>query len=489
MMQMHLHPITAGTMPASVAALLSRGRDWFCGATAEGSPEEARQKRLEEILAAAEAIMRAADAELRELTQDEQEQMTNHLAEAERIRSELDLRRSMNAWGARQGRRTTPDALPEDRRAVTLGASGRIGVRSADDLFGATLRGERAGYRGAAEFFLPIIKGHVPPRIVAAGAANEGSGTDGGFTLPGFVTAEVYDRMVSQSAFVPYARVYGVRRGQGGAVTIPARDDAEPGTEGVDGAQAQWLGESEPGERRKTKFRAVVLRLKKLAAYVAYTLELEEDSGIALDSYLTTAMGDRHAEGLDQAVVRGTGVGQPLGILNAAATITVGAEGGQTADTLTAANLLNMAARMAPQFWNGARWWVHPTCIPQLSRVAATATTDSGGAASGYGSPMRVVDFDGTTGEWRILGRPVAITDRCSTLGDRGDVIFADMAQYALAMGPQISVARSNAEGWFSAEFDLRAIMRADGQPLVEAAQTLRNSTVTASPFVTLGAR
>jgi hypothetical protein len=81
------------------------------------------------------------------------------------------------------------------------------------------------------------------------------------------------------------------------------------------------------------------------------------------------------------------------------------------------------------------------------------------------------------------------VTDRCSTLGDLGDVVLADLSQYGLGLSPVLSLDRSNAPGWLAAQINLRAIARADGQSPWESPQTPRNGATTVSPFIVLGAR
>ena len=90
-----------------------------------------------------------------------------------------------------------------------------------------------------------------------------------------------------------------------------------------------------------------------------------------------------------------------------------------------------------------------------------------------------------------LFGRPVILSDACQTLGDAGDIYFADLQNsYAVIQkrdGQRIDV---SAHLWF--DYDMTAFrmtFRIDGQSMVRQAITPPNSSVTRSPFVRLAAR
>ena len=69
---------------------------------------------------------------------------------------------------------------------------------------------------------------------------------------------------------------------------------------------------------------------------------------------------------LDHVIVRGTGAGQPLGLLNDVAMLTVAAEGGQAADTFLFVNAVKMYSALYAGGVARSAWIMHPTVIPQL---------------------------------------------------------------------------------------------------------------------------
>jgi HK97 family phage major capsid protein len=474
-----LDPNQRAVIPVSVLALLSLGREYFSGAVADANPDP---------LAQAEAIIAQAAAEGRDILPSEETRVRLHIAQAERAPPPAPPVAEEPPVPAGSNRRTAPDPMPDTTRVAAHSPVGHVGVRDVRRLFARSPDPTRGRFRDVASFLNSVIRHPGDERLIAASAMTTGGGATGGFLVPAPMLAEVWQRVVDVSAFAPFARLFTIPAGMGGGLIIPARDDATP-ADGPDGSAAQWLAEAEAATRQPSNVRRVTLALHKIAAYVSWSLELEEDSATALEPYLGENIAQRVADAIDNSVIRGTGAGQPLGILNSPALITVAAVGSQTADTLTAANILAMASRLHAPLWNSARWWVHPSCIPMLARLTSTALTDAGAAVTEYGSGFQVVSFDGTTGEWRILGRPVSVTDKCGTLGDVGDIVLAAMGEYALGMGAAMTLERSNAPGWLDATFDLRAIARADGTPLWNAPLTRRNGGTTASAFVTLAAR
>jgi HK97 family phage major capsid protein len=121
---------------------------------------------------------------------------------------------------------------------------------------------------------------------------------------------------------------------------------------------------------------------------------------------------------------------------------------------LLAANILKMYARMHPACIPNAIWMASSTVIPQLASVFIESTT------GGYSEPILKQQGDA----FFVMGRPVIITEKCPTLGAKGDLILVDWSQYALGLRKEISIERSNAPGWTEDATDWRTIIRLDGQ-------------------------
>jgi len=66
--------------------------------------------------------------------------------------------------------------------------------------------------------------------------------------------------------------------------------------------------------------------------------------------------------------------------------------------------------------------------------------------------------------EIHASGKEVLFTEKCPALGAKGDLILADLSQYAIGMRKEIALDRSNVPGWMEDMTDYRVIVRVDGQ-------------------------
>ena len=99
------------------------------------------------------------------------------------------------------------------------------------------------------------------------------------------------------------------------------------------GIRAYWKGEAQDKVASTPKFRQIELNLNKLVGLVYTTDELLDDAS-ALEQTIREGMQAEFDFQITQAIMNGTGAGQPLGINNAGCVISVTAETGQAANTL-----------------------------------------------------------------------------------------------------------------------------------------------------------
>jgi HK97 family phage major capsid protein len=182
---------------------------------------------------------------------------------------------------------------------------------------------------------------------------------------------------------------------------------------------------------------------------------------------------------ITDSIIRGSGAGQPLGILNAGSLITVDKEAGQDADTLVTENLVNMWARLLPRSKQNAVWLINPSIEPQLYQLALSVGTG--------GLPVFLpAGGMSATPYMSLLGRPVIPCESCSTLGDLGDIILADLgAGYVLAeKAGGAKFAQSIAVRFVYDELAFRLTYRFDGAPMLASAITPAQGVDTMSHFV-----
>jgi len=213
------------------------------------------------------------------------------------------------------------------------------------------------------------------------------------------------------------------------------------------------------------------------------TEEMLQDSA-TLEGVIREAFPEEMAFKLDDAIVRGTGSGQPLGILTSPALATVSAETGQTADTIIAKNIMKMRSRIFARSRANAIWAYNQECDTELMSmnvVAGTAGTLVWMPANG----LSTSPYD------TLFGRPLIPVEQASALGDVGDISFLDLGGYGLAEKGGLQTAVSIHVQFLNAESVFRFMMRVDGRPFLKAPVTPYKGAAanTQSHFVVLAAR
>lgn len=199
-------------------------------------------------------------------------------------------------------------------------------------------------------------------------------------------------------------------------------------------------------------------------------------------AYVSSKAPEKIDSRVNTAILRGTGVGQPLGYLNSGALITVAATSSQTADTVNFNNIVSMYTRMTDEGKRRAVWIVNGDVEAQLMTMQFPGT---GTAVPAYLPPggLSVAPY-GT-----LLGRPVVPVEAASALGDVGDISFVDLSQYMSVV--KSGGVRQDVSIHLFFDYDITAfrfVLRVGGQPWWNTAITRLNG-LSRSPFVTLAAR
>lgn len=428
---------------------------------------------------------RAVIAETKETLMSQEK---SHAAEAQRLASEdagaepRARARGFSAIGLpyheAYGRQTTiDDDAPATSALPPLPGRTRAAIARLFPGVGASSQEQRVeqwhGVLSAALGGMPLH-----PSVLAA-TSTEGVPGDGGFMVTPEVAAGIFMRGAEASVWlrigVPLIPMTADER------IANAIDDNDETSDAEGGLTASWKGETEDaGDPQVLRIRQVKLTARKLVLLAAVSNELAEDAPgyvLALEAALSRAIGKK----VDRSVLSGSGAGQPLGILNSAATITVTKQGGQPASTFLWENATAMWARLAPGSHERAWWLIHPTVLPQalsMHMVIGTAGTQ----------PAAVFQMGGPTG-YMLLGRPVLVTSRVKALGTKGDVILVDPTQLAVGIRRQVTIERSEHAFFGTDRLAIRAKFRGDARPFWETPLTLVEGNTTVSPIVVLEAR
>lgn len=322
------------------------------------------------------------------------------------------------------------------------------------------------------------------PLIYGATGMSEATPADGGFLLQDTYVNELFQRI--NETGVVFARI--TRRyplgGNSNSIKMPAIDE----TSRADGSRwggvrAYWVPEGGSVTAVKPAFQRIPLELNKLMAVSYATNEQLSDTPI-IGNLVRDGFGEEFGFKLDDAAIRGSGVGEPLGILNADATVSVSKETGQAAATIVAQNVLKMWSRLNARSRQNAVWFINQDAEPQLAQMSI---------AVGTGGVPIWMPAGGLSGlpYSTLFGRPVIPIEQCSTVGTVGDIILADMTQYwAIEKGaPGGDFTSSIHVQFLTDETAFRATYRADFRPMWTSALTPFKGSNTISPFITLATR
>lgn len=429
------------------------------------------QNKLIDLSQEAVNIQATADAEGRHLSDDEGkriEDINNAFSSVEveikRRQSVAEMHNRLNAPSPASpqvradGIPVVPAAAAQPRPAPTPGApriemledKGKWGFRSQAEYLVAVMKGSE---RGAAPD--PRLLRNAPTTY-----GSEGIGQDGGFAVPPDFRATIVKMLDSEESLL--ARTDQMITSSNG-ITIPLDENPNWSSSGV---QSYWENEAGLKTQSKPALSSLTVRANKLITLVPLTDELIQDAA-AMSSYVTTKAPEMIAFRLNDAILNGTGTGQPFGILNSAGTVSVAAESGQAADTVTYTNLVNMLYRCSAESRRNGVWLMNPdveAVLPFLSfptsggTVATPVYLPPGGASQ---APF------GT-----LFGRPIIPTQACKALGDSGDIVFGDLKKYLTVVKAGGLRTDISIHLWF--DYDVTAfrfVLRVGGQPW-------RNSTI-----------
>ncbi len=354
----------------------------------------------------------------------------------------------------------------------------------------------KGGFKHFGDYLGGIVKAGTrdsiaPPEMVAWQKASlstygsEGIGADGGFAIPGEFRENITSLVQADGSLMSRCDQLPITKA---SISLP---DDETTPWGSDGIRSFWEGEAGAQAQSKPSLKSKDFRLRKLTTLVPLTEELLEDS-VALGSYVERVAPERINWEVDEAIVRGTGAGQPLGYLNSDATISVTKEGSQLADTIVGQNIVKMYARLYSRYRADAVWLISHDAEAQLLKLTHTGTTSTGAESTGFGSQLYASPGMNINGSpyGQLMGRPVIVTEHSAALGDLGDIMLVSLSQYRCVTRAGGIQAAQSMHLWFDQDavaFKFR--MRVDGAPKLSSAITPRSGANTLSPFVTLAAR
>lgn len=336
---------------------------------------------------------------------------------------------------------------------------------------------ETGGYENFGELAADIYKasktGQRSSRLAKL-AANGYEGEKGGFFLPEAFQEEVIDATIKSDPLLSRCTSPEIETR---SILMPVDEDEPHETTGLKSGTA---GEGKTVAESEIKIGKARVEVVKHEVKTKVTDELLEDSR-ALTAYLSMKAQEKLGFQISDQIFRGNNVGQMLGFLNSGALVTVAAESGQSADTVVAENIVNMAAALPSASIPTAVWLVSHALSSQIPLLAVKATGEII-----YTAPGQFKDRPGEA----LQGMPMIKHLACSDKGDVGDICLVDLKQYfapRLMGGVELRV--YDQIGWDDDTVGFKWIFRVGGRPFRNKPSTVKYGSFQISPFVTLAAR
>lgn len=267
--------------------------------------------------------------------------------------------------------------------------------------------------------------------------------TDVGKLIPETVLSKIIEKMESTGMILPLV----TRTSYKGGVAIPT-STVKP--------VATWVAEGSGSDKQKKTIGSITFGAYKLRCAISNSLEVETMALPVFEVAFINNVVEAMTKALEQAIISGTGINQPKGILKE--TVSEGQNIDiAKADKPALENLENAEAALPLAYETGAVW-----LMTKKTFMAYASLKDS------VGQPIGRVNY-GISGkqERMLLGRPVICNDYMSNYVDAPgkDTIVAalfNMADYVLNTNLNMTIKRY--EDNDTDDMVTKAIMLADGK-------------------------
>jgi HK97 family phage major capsid protein len=330
---------------------------------------------------------------------------------------------------------------------------------------------------------------HTDPRLVRAPVeftraptgAGEVDPTGGGFLVQIDFAATVFMLAHDMGEILQRVNKIPISSNSNG-LKIPGVDETSRATGSRwGGVQSNWAAEGVSGTESRPKFRLVEFDLKKLISKMTLTDELLADAA-ALTAIASQAFSEEVMFMTEDAIFEGTGVGQPLGVINSPALISIAAEKGQAAGTIVKENI----DKMYQAVWGRSRknmvWLYNQDCESQLAALNGAVGT---GGELVYMPPGGISAAPYAT----LKGRPIIPTEYNAALGTLGDLTAVDLSQYTIVDKNGVQMATSMHIAFDTDEMRFRVTYRVDGKPMWSKSLAPFKGSTNRSPFVAIAQR
>ncbi|WP_270511667.1 phage major capsid protein [Megamonas funiformis] len=267
--------------------------------------------------------------------------------------------------------------------------------------------------------------------------------TDIGALVPSVTLNKIIEKIEAYGMILPLVTRTAYKTG----LTIPT-SNVKP--------EATWVAEGAGSDKqKKTLSGTITFSHFKLRCAVAVTLETENMAYSAFETTLVNNVVEAMAKALEKAIISGTGVGQPTGILKEDAKGTK-----IEVSKIDYKTLVNAEAELPMEYESGAVW-----CMTKKTFMAFIGMTDTNG------QPIARVNYGfGGKAERSLLGRTVVLTNYLENFSDTLEAgkTFAFLYNFAdYTLNTNFQVGMKTYEDNDTDDIIRKTIMVCDGKPII----------------------
>lgn len=360
--------------------------------------------KLAQLRAQRDAKAKAA-AELNAKTPADQRMPAADASALDAVLNEIE---AIDSEIARENRLTQVAGDEHAEHEAAMNAATRQGARSEES---TALRAMLAGGLSAlTPEQRQAMVARQNPDIRAAMSTT--TGTEGGYTVATEYNRELIEAMKEIGGVRPVAHVF--QTATGATMNFPTADaTAEEG---------EIVGQNSPAGAGDTTFGNATMDVYKYSSKkIALPFELLQDSMFNLEVYVQKLLALRIGRITNRHYTVGTGVGQPRGLITAAAAGKIAAAGGST--SVTYDDLVDLEHSVDPAYRALAKYMFHDDSLKVLRKIK-----------DGNGRPIFVPGYEsGNPGGApdRIMGRTYSINQHMAPMAANAkSIAFGDMSKY-----------------------------------------------------------
>ncbi len=268
--------------------------------------------------------------------------------------------------------------------AVPNGVIASMDNKTVDDMYNSD------DYKKA--FMNYVAKGETIPAQFRNADSNTKS-TDIGEMIPTTTMQKIVEKMESTGMILPLV----TRTSYKGGVEIPT-STVKP--------TATWVAEGAGSEKQKKTTGSISFGYHKLRCAISSSLEVDTMAYPVFETTFVNNVVEAMVKAQEQAIISGTGTGQPKGILAETVVIGQNVDIAATADP-TYATLVDAEAALPAAYENGAVWFMTKKTFMKFI-----------GMVDDNKQPIARVNYGiGGNPERSLLGRSVVINDYMTSLG------------------------------------------------------------------------